>query len=89
MTPCIGPYSPVAAISEVRSERVRPTDHVARCGLVRDLGRRPSSGLPFPHRLTVAPPRTREFGTQDGTQKALTLRVGRPSVFGGDRPRSR
>jgi hypothetical protein len=83
MTPCIGPYSPVAAI------KAKSVENASRGGSVRDLGRRPSSGLPLPHRQTVATPRIGEFGTHDGTQKALTLPVGRPSVFGGDRPRSR
>jgi len=49
MTPCVGPYSPVAAISEVDRGRFRPTDHVAGCGWVRDLGVvRAKDRLPFP-----------------------------------------
>ena len=82
MTPRIGPYSPVAAI-------------LAKAGVdtsaLRLLAAVPSDslGVWFPHLMTASPLDSVADGTPNGTQKALTLPVGRPSVFSGDWPRSR
>ena len=48
-----------------------------------------SLGVWFPHLMSASPPDSVADGTPNGTQKALTLPVGRPSVFSGDWPRSR
>jgi hypothetical protein len=89
MTPCIGPYSPVAAISEVRRERFHPTDHVPRRGSIQ------RSRPPLELRTAVS---RQADGIFTGIcrrwyalwyAEALILRVGRPSVLCGDWPWSR
>jgi hypothetical protein len=87
MTPRIGPYSPLAAIvAKAGVDTDRPG---VQLRLACDLGQSPSSGVSFPHPMTVSRPGSVADGTPNGTQKALTLPVGRPSVISGDWPRSR
>jgi hypothetical protein len=70
MTPCIGPYSPVAAIQRSLS-RTLSSDPTMCPAVVRssDLGRRSSSEVPFPDRLTTFSPEFVADGTRYGTQK--------------------
>jgi hypothetical protein len=86
MTPCIGPYSPVAAIerkpvenASIRSTTLLAVVRSAVSAVVRVIC----------HRLTVAQPQICEFRTQLCTQTVLILPVGRPSVLCGDWPWSR
>ena len=80
MTPRIGPYSPLAAIlAESRGGHLRAQ---ATCrGSVRLSWPSPMPGVWFAHLMTASRPDSVADGTPNGTQKALTLPVGRPSVF--------
>ena len=87
MTRRIGRKSPVAAIlAKAGVDTDRPG---VQLRLARDLGQSPSSGVLYPHPMMVSRPDSVADGTPNGTQKTLTLPVGRPSVFSGDWPRSR
>jgi hypothetical protein len=88
MSPRIGPYSPLAAIL-AKADRGYLRAQAACRGSVRLSWPSPMPGVWFPHLMTASPPDSVADGTPNGTQKALTLPVGRPSVFSGDWPRSR
>ena len=51
MAPCIGPYSPVAAIQakSIENASFAPTVELAVVRSASSAAVRPSSGLPFPH----------------------------------------